>query len=203
MLRSADQLGELVTLTAQLLPPIPDAAAAMVQDVPPSPYRAIGALLLRAGRSRPQQAAACDGAAMEGAAARVVTAGRCGRSAGEISTVAHCALACIISRACVDLLHDQRQAPSPTTERALSTCAAVLRPLCPAAGEDKPAGAGGDKAAAAGAAEEKEACQRTKFLQDNPELLQKLSADLLPPLLKVGQGDGFGAGAGARRLAHC
>lgn len=56
VLRSADQLGELVTLTAQLLPPIPDAAAAMVQDVPPSPYRAIGALRLRyvqgaAGRS--------------------------------------------------------------------------------------------------------------------------------------------------------
>jgi hypothetical protein len=37
VLRTADQLGELVTLISQLLPPIPDAAAAMLQEVPPSP----------------------------------------------------------------------------------------------------------------------------------------------------------------------
>ena len=37
VLRSAEQLGDLVALAAALLPPIPDAAAAMLQDVPPSP----------------------------------------------------------------------------------------------------------------------------------------------------------------------
>ena len=34
VLRSTDQLGDLVALTAQLLPPIPDAAAAVLQDLP-------------------------------------------------------------------------------------------------------------------------------------------------------------------------
>ena len=37
VLRSADQLGDLVGLAAALLPPIPDAAAAALADVPPSP----------------------------------------------------------------------------------------------------------------------------------------------------------------------
>ncbi|KAL4436702.1 hypothetical protein ABPG75_003841 [Micractinium tetrahymenae] len=37
VLRSAEQLGDLVGLAAALLPPIPDAAAAMLQEVPPSP----------------------------------------------------------------------------------------------------------------------------------------------------------------------
>lgn len=37
VLRSAEQLGDLVALSAALLPPIPDAAAAMLQEVPPSP----------------------------------------------------------------------------------------------------------------------------------------------------------------------
>ncbi|KAL4435190.1 hypothetical protein ABPG77_001872 [Micractinium sp. CCAP 211/92] len=84
VLRSAEQLGDLVALSAALLPPIPDAAAAMLQEVPPSP--------------------SFDGD---------------------------------VPRA--------SQAPSGGAE----------------------------------------ACQRTQFLRDNPQLLQKFSTDLLPLMIKV------------------
>lgn len=42
----------------------------------------------------------------------------------------------------------------------------------------------GQAAAAAGGADE--AGQREQFLRDHPELLQKLTADLLPLMIKVG-----------------
>ncbi len=32
---------------------------------------------------------------------------------------------------------------------------------------------------------EEETCQRTKFLRENPAILQSFTAELLPPLLKV------------------
>lgn len=57
-----------------------------------------------------------------------------------------------------------------------------------AAGAAAPARAAGGEARAAEAAAE--ACQREQFLKDNPELLQGLTSDLLPPLLKVGAGAG-------------
>ncbi|PSC70280.1 E3 ubiquitin-ligase UPL3-like isoform A [Micractinium conductrix] len=85
VLRSTEQLGDLIGLAAALLPPIPEAAAAMLADVPPSPSFA-------------------EGEAAEPAAA-----------------------------------------------------------------------------AAAGS----EACQRARFLADNPGLLQKFSADLLPLMIRV------------------
>lgn len=86
-------------LAAALLPPIPDAAAAMLQDLPPSPAAAITA----AGAGQPAAAVARQG---------------------------------------------QRQA--------------------------------------AAAAAEAEAGQRAAFLRDNPALLQQLSADMLPLMIKVG-----------------
>ena len=45
--------------------------------------------------------------------------------------------------------------------------------------------AGGAAAAAPAGASGEEACQRAKFLQDNPALMQKFSADLLPLMIKV------------------
>ena len=42
VLRSTEQLGDLVALAAHLLPPVPDAAAAMLEGVPPSPSFAGG-----------------------------------------------------------------------------------------------------------------------------------------------------------------
>ena len=42
VLRSTEQLGDLIGLAAALLPPIPEAAAAMLADVPPSPSFAGG-----------------------------------------------------------------------------------------------------------------------------------------------------------------
>jgi hypothetical protein len=45
--------------------------------------------------------------------------------------------------------------------------------------------AGGAAAAAPASASGEEACQRAQFLQDNPALMQKFSADLLPLMIKV------------------
>jgi hypothetical protein len=55
--------------------------------------------------------------------------------------------------------------------------------VCPPAAAKEPAAAGSSSAAAAKG--DDEACQRTKFVRDNPALLQKFSADLLPLMIQV------------------
>lgn len=57
----------------------------------------------------------------------------------------------------------------------------MLCSLCPR----PPFSTGKDKQAADGAASEE--CQRAAFVRDNPALLQKFSADLLPLMIKVGR----------------
>lgn len=150
VLRSAEQLGDLVGLAAAMLPPIPDAAAAMLREVPPSP--SFGAPLCAAvhiQRMGRQQADACAAAAAAG-----------------------------LRRACWQQLAVSRHSPrvqAATHAWALLTCGL---PTCRAlhrADGDAPRASGGG-----------EACQRTQFLRDNPALLQKFSADLLPLMIKVG-----------------
>lgn len=112
VLRSADQLGELVALTAQLLPPIPDAAAAVLAGQPLAPPgNAAGEAAEGGGAERAEGAEGAEGGLRrEGAK------------------------------------EEEEEAEEEEAERS---------------------------------------CQRTRFLQENPALLEKLTADLLPPLLKV------------------
>jgi hypothetical protein len=124
VLRSTEQLGDLVALAAALLPPIPDAAAAMLQDVPPSP--SFGGAL--------------------GLGWRAKVGCRASHSGGN-------------------------------RRKAWSLVALLACPHCAADGDEA--------ATAAGQRGGGEACQRARFLRDNPALLQKLSADLLPLLIKV------------------